>query len=197
MTFLKLTHRTRVKVEIKHPWNIFPLLFFHLSGWSTFFPSNFIRVSTVETNYHGISLYKGLFLKFYFIFGWAEKTSRRNLFAPVFIVVRRSMRNRWIRIILWYLVYDVVDYRFFFFLSFFFSNLDHEEENLIKFGGKFFSFFFSILFYSLVLSIKKDFFYRHKENFIRRITFVGKFIFHSKTRVSCNLSLASLICIHF
>lgn len=147
MTFLKLTHRTRVKVEIKHPWNIFPLLFFHLSGWSTFFPSNFIPVSTVETNYHGISLYKGLFLKFYFIFGWAEKTSTRNLFAPVFIVFRRSMRNRWIRIILWYLVYDVVDYRFFFFLSFFFQFGPRGRKfNQVRRQIFFFLLFYSFLF---------------------------------------------------
>lgn len=87
VTFLKLTHRTRVKVEIKHPWNIYPasiLSSLSPSGWSTFFPSNFIRVSTVETNYRGISLLqRACFQNSISYLAEPEKTSIRNLlFAP-------------------------------------------------------------------------------------------------------------------
>lgn len=200
VTFLKLTHRTRVKVEIKHPWNIYPASI--LSSLSLlpvdplFSPPILFEFQPSKRITRDLVVTKGLFSKFYFIFGRAGKNVNKKSVVRAKATFHRSIIADQCEIVelesyLWYLVVcDVVGYRFFFFFFFFFV-FNLEEENLIKCGGKFFPFFFSILFYSLVLF----FFYRRKENFIRKINARWKIYFPLEE--SCNLSLASLICIHF
>lgn len=201
VTFLKLTHRTRVKVEIKHPWNIYPASI--LSSLSLlpvdplFSPPILFEFQPSKRITAGSRCYKGLVFKILFHIwpSWKKRQqeiccSRQSHFSQV--NHSRSMRNRWIRIIP--LIPGSVRCRrrsILFLLFFLFSVFNLEEENLIKCGGKFFPFFFSILFYSLVLF----FFYRRKENFIRKINARWKIYFPLEE--SCNLSLASLICIHF
>lgn len=108
VTFLKLTHRTRVKVEIKHPWNIYPASI--LSSLSLlpvdplFSPPILFEFQPSKRITAGSRCYKGLVFKILFHIwpSWKKRQqeiccSRQSHFSQV--NHSRSMRNRWIRII--------------------------------------------------------------------------------------------------
>lgn len=103
VTFLKLTHRTRVKVEIKHPWNIYPASI--LSSLSLlpvdplFSPPILFEFQPSKRITAGSRCYKGLVFKILFHIwpSWKKRQqeiccSRQSHFSQV--NHSRSMRNR-------------------------------------------------------------------------------------------------------